>query len=429
MHKEDFYNNIIGEENEEMNFREQVNRYLTHWRWFLLSLFICLILTLIYLYYVPQKYEATTTILVRDEKKGGMLSELSAFADLGLGVSMKNNVDNEIEILKSRSLIESTIQKMNLNVSLFTEGNIIDKDIYANAPVKISFVSKKALFNDANVVLKCHFLGNNTFQLDNIKNDKNKITNLILSSKKEFKYSEPIPTTLGTLIVTKTIDYPENQVEKDKSSVLIVIKPLDNLTEEFKKNLKVESISKTSSVVAISISDPVVKRAEDFLNTMIQIYNADAAEDKNFISENTSKFISNRLALITQELEGVEQNVERFKKSNKLTDIESEAKIFIEGSNEYDKKGVETEIQQNIVSSLLDFLKKSNNSDLLPSNLIPDNAGTLTLINSYNQLILDRNRILKSATIENPSVVKLDQQLISLKKNVETSLDRMLSTL
>ena len=429
MHKEDFYNNIIGEENEEMNFREQVNRYLTHWRWFLLSLFICLILTLIYLYYVPQKYEATTTILVRDEKKGGMLSELSAFADLGLGVSIKNNVDNEIEILKSRSLIESTIQKMNLNVSLFTEGNIIDKDIYANAPVKISFVSKKALFNDANVVLKCHFLGNNTFQLDNIKNDKNKITNLILSSKKEFKYSEPIPTTLGTLIVTKTIDYPENQVEKDKSSVLIVIKPLDNLTEEFKKNLKVESISKTSSVVAISISDPVVKRAEDFLNTMIQIYNADAAEDKNFISENTSKFISNRLALITQELEGVEQNVERFKKSNKLTDIESEAKIFIEGSNEYDKKGVETEIQQNIVSSLLDFLKKSNNSDLLPSNLIPDNAGTLTLINSYNQLILDRNRILKSATIENPSVVKLDQQLISLKKNVETSLDRMLSTL
>jgi len=429
MHKEDFYNNIIGEENEEMNFREQVNRYLTHWRWFLLSLFICLILTLIYLYYVPQKYEATTTILVRDEKKGGMLSELSAFADLGLGVSIKNNVDNEIEILKSRSLIESTIQKMNLNVSLFTEGNIIDKDIYANAPVKISFVSKKALFNDANVVLKCHFLGNNTFQLDNIKNDKNKITNLILSSKKEFKYSEPIPTTLGTLIVTKTIYYPENQVEKDKSSVLIVIKPLDNLTEEFKKNLKVESISKTSSVVAISISDPVVKRAEDFLNTMIQIYNADAAEDKNFISENTSKFISNRLALITQELEGVEQNVERFKKSNKLTDIESEAKIFIEGSNEYDKKGVETEIQQNIVSSLLDFLKKSNNSDLLPSNLIPDNAGTLTLINSYNQLILDRNRILKSATIENPSVVKLDQQLISLKKNVETSLDRMLSTL
>ena len=429
MHKEDFYNNIIGEENEEMNFREQVNRYLTRWRWFLLSLFICLILTLIYLYYVPQKYEATTTILVRDEKKGGMLSELSAFADLGLGVSMKNNVDNEIEILKSRSLIESTIQKMNLNVSLFTEGNIIDKDIYANAPVKISFVSKKALFNDANVVLKCHFLGNNTFQLDNIKNDKNKITNLILSSKKEFKYSEPIPTTLGTLIVTKTIYYPENQVEKDKSSVLIVIKPLDNLTEEFKKNLKVESISKTSSVVAISISDPVVKRAEDFLNTMIQIYNADAAEDKNFISENTSKFISNRLALITQELEGVEQNVERFKKSNKLTDIESEAKIFIEGSNEYDKKGVETEIQQNIVSSLLDFLKKSNNSDLLPSNLIPDNAGTLTLINSYNQLILDRNRILKSATIENPSVVKLDQQLISLKKNVETSLDRMLSTL
>lgn len=430
MHKEDFYNDIIDEENEEMNFREQIKRYLAHWRWFLLSLFICLILTFIYLWYVPQKYEAITTILVRDEKKGGMLSELSAFADLGLGVSMKNNVDNEIEILKSRSLIESTIQEMNLNISLFIEGNIIDKDIYEDAPVKISFISKKALFNDANVILKCTFLDNNTFQLDNIRDDKNKTTNLILSSKKEFKYGEPIPTTLGTLIVNKASDnHYESQVGKDKKSILIVLKPLDDLTEELKKNLKVESISKTSSVVAISISDPVAKRAEDFLNTMIQIYNADAAEDKNFISENTSKFISNRLALITQELEGVEQNVEHFKKSNKLTDIESEAKIFIEGSNEYDKKSVETEIQLNIISSLLDFLKKSNNSDLLPSNMIPDNTGTLSLINSYNQLVLDRNRILKSATIENPSVVKLDQQIISLKKNVESSLDRMLSTL
>ncbi len=116
--------------------------------------------------------------------------------------------------------------------------------------------------------------------------------------------------------------------------------------------------------------DPVTKRAEDFLNNLIEIYNKDAAADKSFISESTSKFIANRLLLITQELDGVEKDVESFKTTNKLTDIETEAKLFIEGSAEYNKKRVEMEIQLNMVASMLDFIKKSSYSDLLPTNMI-----------------------------------------------------------
>jgi uncharacterized protein involved in exopolysaccharide biosynthesis len=115
-----------------------------------------------------------------------------------------------------------------------------------------------------------------------------------------------------------------------------------------------------TSIVAISITDPTVKKAEVFFDNLIQIYNEDVAEDKSFISDNTSKFIANRLRLIAVELDGVENNVEDFKTSNELTDINSEAKLYIEGSNEYDKKG-EAEIQLNVVSSMLNFMKKSNN--------------------------------------------------------------------
>jgi uncharacterized protein involved in exopolysaccharide biosynthesis len=116
-----------------------------------------------------------------------------------------------------------------------------------------------------------------------------------------------------------------------------------------------------TSIVAISITDPTVKKAEVFLDNLIQIYNEDVAEDKSFISDNTSKFIANRLRLIAVELDGVENNVEDFKTSNELTDINSEAKLYIEGSNEYDKKRIEAEIQLNVVSSMLNFMKKSNN--------------------------------------------------------------------
>ncbi|TDP02425.1 GumC family protein [Flavobacterium sp. 245] len=430
MHKQDFYNDIIDDETEDFNLREQLDKYLIHWRWFLLSIFLGLVLSFLYLRYTVPSFEATTTILVKDEKKGGMLSELSAFADLGIGGSMINNVDNEIEILKSRTLVESTIKKLNLNVSLFVTGKVIDLDIYAKSPIKAFFINKTSSFDKADVVFKCNLLNDNSFQLETEKDNVIGLDdeNVILSAKKEFKFGEKISTRFGTLVVTKTQFYEKNKDGKFKN-ILIVIQTLDDLTEGFRKKLKVDPISKTSSVVSVSISDPVSKKAEDFLDNMIQIYNEDAAEDKNYISENTSKFIASRLALIAQELDGVEQDVETFKKSNKLTDIESEAKLFIEGSTEYDKKGVETEIQLNVVSSLLDFIKKSTNSDLLPTNMISDNADASGLISSYNQLVLDRNRILKSATEENPSVVKLNQEISSLKSNVAASLRRMQSNL
>jgi tyrosine-protein kinase Etk/Wzc len=426
MQKQDFYNDVVDDEIEDINLREQLNKYLVQWRWFLLSIVICLMGAFLYLRYTIPSYEATTTILVKDEKKGGMLSELSAFADLGLGGSMKNNVDNEIEILKSRTLVESTIKELDLNIGLFIEGKVVDRDVYADSPIHVYFYNKNNLFDEAKFVLNCELLNSNSFRLED-ENEGNTKDKFVLASKNEFKYGEKIATKIGTLVLSKTSFYGKNHTGRFKS-VRILINPLDGVTEGFRKGLKVEPVSKTSSVVNISISDPVSKKAESFLDTMIDIYNKNAAEDKNYISENTSKFIASRLALIAQELDGVEQDVESFKKANKLTDIESEAKLFIEGSTEYDKKGVETEIQMNVVSSLIDFIKKSTNADLLPSNMITEGDAS-GLISSYNKLVLDRNRILKSATIENPSVVKLDQQITSLKTNVFSSLKRMQANL
>ncbi len=424
MQKQDFYDDI-DDDVEDINIREQLDKYIVHWRWFLVSVIVGLILAFLYLRYTIPTYQATTSILVKDEKKGGMLSELSAFSDLGIGGSMKSNLDNEIEILKSRTLVESTINRLHLNVSLFVEGKFVDRDIYTETPISVSFINKTNLFNKTRIALNCSLLTSSTFSLENNMEGNE---DFILSKKKNFKFGEKIPTQIGTLIIEKTNFYVSHHGGRF-SSIHIVIQALDDLANGFRGRLQVEPISKTSSVVNVSISDPVPNKAEDFLDALIQIYNEDAAADKNFISENTSKFIASRLALIAQELDGVEQDVESFKKTNKLTDIESEAKLFIEGSTEYDKKGVETEIQLNVVSSLLDFIKKSTNSDLLPTNMISDNADASGLISSYNQLVLDRNRILKSATEENPSVVKLDQQISSLKSNVGASLRRMQANL
>ncbi len=419
-------NNFEEDYENDFQFKEFLNKYTIHWQWFALGVSVCLLLAFLYLRYTIPQYQASTTILVKDEQKGGMLSELSAFSDMGIGGGMKSNLDNEIEILKSRKLVESTVKKLNLNTALIVKGSVVDREIYQEAPIEVYFADKTNHFYENNIDLKFTELTATTFELEN--NSGSGTTNLLLSNTTTFRYGEQIPTRYGRLTVTKS-KFSSNGTKDYHKSLDIIISPLENVVGSFQGRLKVEPVSKTSSVVAISITDPVVKKSEDFLNNLIQIYNEDAAADKNFISENTSKFIAERLTLITQELDGVEQDVESFKKSNKVTDIESEAKLFIEGSSEYDKKGVETEIQLNVVSSMLNFMKKSTNSDLLPSNIIAGDGDASGLISSYNQLVLDRNRILKSATAENPSVVKMDQQIASLKSTVTASLQRLKSSL
>ena len=421
-------NNFISEDDQKDDFdlKMVLEKYLIHWQWFVLGAFLCLIVAYVYLRYATPIYQASTTILVKDEKKGGMLSELSAFSDLGLGSGLKSNVDNEIEILKSRTLVESTVKALKLNITLITHGNVKSSEVFKDTPILVDFISQKSDFYSSKMILEFIELTPNSFTLESKTSAKE--VSVLIQNKKEYRYGEIIATAIGDLIVTKPI-VVKKSITKNYEAIDISVSPLDAVVKGYLGRIKVNPVSKTSSVVEISITDPIVKRAEIFLNKLIQIYNDDAAADKNFISENTSKFIADRLLLITQELDGVEQDVESFKKSNSLTDIESEAKLFIEGSSEYNKLSVQNEIQLNVVSSMLNFLNKSTSTDLLPANLISGEGDAGELINSYNQLILERNRILKSATEVNPTVVTLDQQIESLKSNVAESLSRMQTSL
>lgn len=409
----------------EFPLKSFLEKYLIHWQWFVIGAVVSLILAFLFLQYTVPQYQAITTIVVKDEMKGKMLSEMSVFEDLGLSSGLKSNVDNEIEFLKSRTLIQRVVKKLNLNTYFLIKGSIIDKEIYDENPIEVYFMDKTNQFYEKKINLKFSELTPYSFLLVNEVSED--APEAILGNKKVFKYSEVIPTKYGRLIIKK--NKSKNNKTSNPQSIHIVIKPLKDVVKSFMKRLKVAIINTKSSVVAISVTDPKIEKAEVFLDNLIQNYNEDVAEDKNFISDNTSKFIANRLRLITIELDGVEHNVEKFKKSNEFTDIDSEAKIYVEGSNDYDKKGVEAEIQLNVVSSMLDFMNKSNNSDLLPSNIISNLGDASGLIGTYNQLVLDRNRILKSATVENPSVIRLNQQITSLKSTVIESLKRLRSNL
>lgn len=417
------FNNFEKQNENNFSIREQIDKYLIYWHWFALGIFLSLVTTFLYLrYYTSPSYKAVATILVKDDKKGGIASELAAFSDIGMLTGAKSNVDNEVEVLKSRTLVENVIQRLDLNVFYIAEGRVKSSFLYKDSPIKIEFTNKSKDF----------YLQNFAYRIENKSNNRF----LIYDDKEiklgEYSYGSEIKTQYGTLIVNKRIENLTDAKGKSHSNdpfvVHVKIVSLSKVTENFKIKLMVNPLSKNTSVIELSLTDPVKERAEDFLNTLVRIYNEDAIADKNFISENTSRFISQRLSLITDELDGVEKNVEGYKKQNKITDITSEAGLFLENASLYEKNVVETETQLKVVASMKEFLKNSKKGDLLPSNLSSD-ASASGSIDEFNKMVLERNRILKSSTPSNPVIIALDEKIEALKIGVNESLTRMQSAL
>jgi len=414
-------NQELLQENQESDFsiREQIEKYLAHWKWFLFAVIIALTCAFIYLRYATPLYRASTTILVKDDKKGGLASEFSALSDLGMFGGSKSNVDNEVEVLRSRTLIYNTVEELKLNVHYINHGRVKSVELYKNSPIIFLFSPKEKRDKKFKKVI---------FQVQSVTNDTYKLS----YGDKEigaFKYNRLISTSFGNISVTKS--NRNNAEPNEEFSIDCVVSSLPKETQSFKSRLNVNPLSKNTSVVELSIVDEVPERGEDFLNTLVELYNQGASEDKNQVAEKTSEFIGQRLDYITNELTDVEKDVEGFKNQNKLTDIQSETKLFLENASEYDKKRIETEIQLNVIGSMISFLKSSKPEDLIPTNILSSGSDSEAagLIAQYNTLVIERNRIAAGATLDNPVVKNADTKINALKSNIGQSLLRMQSSL
>lgn len=402
------------ESQNDFNIREELDKYLFYWKWFVLSVIIAFVVGYLYLRYSTPVYRASTTILVKDDKKGGLASEFAGLSEIGLFGNSKSNVDNEIEILKSRTLVEKTIKELRLNYVYINQGRVKSAEIYNRAKIIIDFKSNLPDEETLKAIFRISEKSASEFELF-ADNDV---------SKGVFKFGQNIKLKEGELVVVRNPKV-KIKVTDEKFDVECIVYPVRDLLSGYVASLSVNPVSKTSSVVNLAFQDVVPSRAEDFLDALIVIYNNEAIADKNLVSENTFKFIAKRLELISEELTEVEKNVETFKQTNKLTDIPSEAGIYLESESAYEKSIIETQIQQNVVKSIIDFFKKSNSSDLIPNNLIVGEGDANQLIGQYNKLVLEKNRLSKGATDLNPALQAINQQITSLKANVLQSLLRL----
>ncbi len=400
---------MLEDKENVINIKEELFKYLAHWRWFVLSVFVSLICAFVYLKVTPKSYSVATKILIKDEKSNDLANQLSAFSEAGLLGNSKNNIENEVEILKSRTLILNTLDSLNLNIQYLDVSEVTEVDLYKKSPINV-------LWNNENiqnaVSIELTNIEGNNFHVSINGND---IGN--------GSFGKNINTEHGSFIIKKT-----GSINKS-NELKINIFPKIQLAESYRGAVNVAPASKTSSVIDVSIIDKTPEKAADFLNTLVYNYNLGGIKDKRFISENTANFISERLNLIATELGDVESQVEGYKNNNNLSDIETEVKLYLDNLSSFEKSVLENETKINVVNSLIQHVSRAKQDELVPGGLLTDDAGSESIIQEINQLILEKQKRAVNATSENPAYILLEDQIRSLKSNLSASLRRNLSSL
>lgn len=395
------------ETSETFNIRELITPYLSRWHWFAIGGFVALLLAFLYVRYTTPQYKASAIIMLKDDNKGGIMNEFSILSDLEMGV--KDNVENEVEVLRSRTLSEKAIKRLNLDVSYLAKN--LKSDLYKTSPVNITVGKISEKFEQAKDPLLLEVRGVNDIAYDLYHEGK-------LLGK--YNYGELVNNQIGQLVVNKS----EGTFENADFVVFAKIEDFKSVAAAYKKNLKVDLLGKNTSVLEISAVNSSRVKAEDYLNTLIDIYNSDAIAERRAISENTSDFLTQRLDVLTKELDEVEKTTERFKKDHQVTDIASNANLYTQNASEFEKRYLDintrVELIDNVIKGFIDTETTGKTFPMLDA-LTADPALSAA-INEHNRLVLSRNESAVNAGPENFRIKQLDEQILSLKKTIKDNL-------
>lgn len=417
----------LGEQSEEqVNIQELLFRYLIHWPWFVVSIIICIACAWGYLRLTTPIYNISATVLIKDEKKGGGASMSSDLEKMGLEgfVSSSSNVDNEIEVLRSKSLAREVVNNLGLFVTYMDEDEFPSKELYHTSPVLVSLTHQEADKLPGRMEINMILQPTGALGVQITVGEK--------EYRKQFdKLPAVFPTDEGTIAFFANNDTlsavcPEN-ITKERHITAFINRPFSVL-KEYVSSLSIAPTSKTTSVVVISLENTNTRRGRDYINKLLEMYNINANNDKNEVAQKTAEFIDERIGIISKELGSTEQDLENFKRSAGITDLSSEAQIALTGNAEYEKKRVENQTQINLVMDLQRYMK-GNEYEVLPSNIGLQNAASAGAIDRYNQMLVERKRLLRTSTENNPTIINLDTSIRAMRTNVQATLDATLKGL
>ena len=429
--KEELTNEKLREaEDKEIDIQELLFKYLIHWPWFVGAVIVCLISAYIYLYVATPVYNISATVLIKDDKKGGNSNNVAGLDELGLSglITSSQSIDNEIEVLRSKTLVKEVVNYLNLYVTYQDDDQIPSKELYKTSPVQVSMIPQEAENLKKNIVIEMVVQPQGSLDVNVKMRDK--------EIQKHFeKLPAILPTDQGTLsffqtkdsISSKKMEEVSYPVQDVRHITATISQPM-NVARGYCENLSIEPTSKTTSVVTVSLKNSSLQRGQDFINQLLEMYNRNTNNDKNEIAQKTAEFIDERIGIISKELGSTEADLETFKRDAGITDLSSDAQIALTGNAEYEKKQVENRTQISLVEDLKKYLGH-NEYEILPSNVGLKDITLAAQIDRYNEMLIERKRLLRTSTENNPAIINLDTSIRATKANVQATLEGTLQGL
>lgn len=423
--KEEFANERQREaDDEKIDIQEVLFKYIIHWPWFVGAVLVCLIGAWIYLRMATPVYNISATVLIKDDKKGGNTGGMAGLEELGLSglISSSQNIDNELEVLRSKTLVKEVVNQLNLYVSYTDEDEFPSKNMYKTSPVIVSLTPQEAEKLSDPMIVEMSLYPQGSLDVG-----------VTIGDKEYQKHFEKLPAVFpmdeGTLAFFQLPDsLMANKDTTEESSAQNVRRITAKINSPMKvarvycENLTIEPTSKTTSVAVISLKNSSLQRGQDFINQLLEMYNRNTNNDKNEIAQKTAEFIDERIDIISKELGNTEANLENFKRNAGITDLTSEAQIALTGNAEYEKKRVENRTQISLLEDLRKYIR-GNEYEVLPSNVGLQDAALVATIERYNEMLVERKRLLRTSTENNPAIVNLDTSIRAMKSNVQATLD------
>jgi len=410
---------------DSINIIDLLYKYLSYWKWFVISIFICLFIAFIYLKKTSPVYSRTLSVLIKDNSKDGnqINSELDEFKDMGFFKS-NVNINNELSIMKSPVLMKEVVKRLNLDKAYTMRDGLRTVDLYKKNPIQV-LLSRNDEYNDFQFDIK--LTSNNKFKLTDFASDDYSNNNDI-----EGTFYLPVKTPVGTVIIEPTTASLSQYLNK---TIRFTKSKLQKVTDNYNKDLEGSLQSGKSSVDKSTIIDLTIKntspqRAEDILNTLIQVYNISWIRDKNQIAISTSRFINGRLGVIEKELSNVDNNISNFKSKNLIPDVDAASEMFMTETSNNKEKLLELDNQLSVAQFIYKYIQSNkNNYKLLPANEGIANSNIEKQIEDYNLLLLQRNNLIKNSGESNPLIKDMNRSIASMHQAIIRSVYNLIATL
>lgn len=397
------------ESEESLNLRKIIGKYLVRWPWFIASVLLFVIVAFIYLRYAVPQYQSTTTLKF-DKKQSDLTGALIDLDNLGLGLGNADELKSEVAVVSSRPILMKVVENLTLNIQYYNSGEIRDSELFTKVPIVAKIISYKNAKKFVSSEYEVKEVNGNEFVLEGKENKKIKGT-----------FDKNLTLDFGTVVLQKV----PGLTFKDKYKI-VFWNPIEKV-KSLEKKIQIDLPDQKAMLMEISMVGTVPDKSEAILNEVTKQYNLDGLRDKNLQAQNTQEFIDKRLEVISRDLSGVENQKEDFQNRNQIVDLQAQAQLALQNTNENTKQLLQQQTQLDLLNSLQNEASKGDNQ-LMPSNL-GLNPSLEQAISQYNTLVITRNKTLKQATNENPAVIEMNKEISSLKEIVRDNIRQQKATI